>query len=123
MDDQNVNYRSLQLNETASGGRRNSEWLPSAEALEAKRLQKMYNTFRRQASGASGDSPQSQRLENWFEELEARRREQQKYDLKITIIIFCIDVCVVISWHKSKYFIRHQKILYQLTVERVYKKF
>ena len=96
VDDQDVSYRSLQLNKSASGDQRTSEFLPSADALEAKRLQKMYNTFRRQASGASGDSPQSQRLENWFEELEARRREQQKYDLKITIIILSIEIRVVI---------------------------
>ena len=84
MDDQEVCYRSLKLNGKSSEERRNNDLTPSAEALEDQRLRKMYNQFRRQASGASADSysgirdPQNQRLDNWLEELEAKQRSDKK---------------------------------------------
>ena len=86
MDDQDVCYRSLKLNGRSSEERKHNDLTPSAEALEAQRLRKMYNQFRRQASGASTDSysgisirdPQNQRLDNWLEELEAKQRSDKK---------------------------------------------
>ena len=85
VDDQDVSYRSPNLNGNSSGERRNTEMVPSPDALEAQRLQKMYNMFRRQASGASSSdsplctrSPQHQRLDNWIEELESKHRIEKK---------------------------------------------
>ena len=81
MDDQDVCYKSIKLK---GEERKNHDLTPSAEALEAQRLRKMYNQFRRQASGASTDSysaiidPQNQRLDNWLEELEAKQRNDKK---------------------------------------------
>ena len=84
MDDQNVCYRSLKL-KGGSGKEQNcNDLTPSSEALESQRLRKMYNQFRRQASGASTDSysgiksPVNQRLDNWLEELEAKQRNDKK---------------------------------------------
>ena len=97
MDDRDVNYQSLQLNGSSNEDRRSTEMLPSPDALEAKQLQKTYKMLRRQASGASGDSPKSQRLENWFEDLEARRREQQKYDFLTILILLSNQICSLTS--------------------------
>ena len=85
VDDHAVSYQSLKMNGSSSEERRNTEMLPSPDALEAQRLQKMYNMFRKQASGASPESPlgkmspQHQRLENWIQELESKHRNEKKY--------------------------------------------
>ena len=84
MDDQDVCYRSLKLNGKSCEQQQCDDVTPSAEALEAQRLRKLYNQFRRQASGASSDSysgiksPQHQRLDNWIDELEAKHRSEKK---------------------------------------------
>ena len=84
VDDQDVSYRSSKVNGNSSGEGRNADMMPSSDALEAQRLQKMYNMFRRHASGASSDSPlgtrspQHQRLDNWLGELESKQRIEKK---------------------------------------------
>lgn len=87
MDDHDVGYQSLKMNGKSSEGYNFNDMVPSDDALEAQRLRKMYNQFRRQASGASNDSthshaihsPQHQRLDSWLEDLEAKRRSEKKY--------------------------------------------
>ena len=82
MDDQDVCYRSMKSNDNSRGGKESSEMIPSAEALEVQRVQKMYSMFRKQASGASADShnggSHNQRLEGWLQELEAKQRMDKK---------------------------------------------
>ena len=82
MDDQNVGYQSLKLTGGSGKEQNINDLTPSSEALESQRLRKMYNQFRRQASGASTDSysasPVNQRLDNWLEELEAKQRSDKK---------------------------------------------
>ena len=87
VDDHDVGYQSLKINGKSSEGYNCNDMVPSEDALEAQRLRKMYNQFRRQASGASNDSthshvtrsPQHQRLDNWLEDLESKRRSEKKY--------------------------------------------
>ena len=86
VDDHDVGYQSLKMNEKSNGGYNKNDLVPSEDALEAQRLRKMYNQIRRQASGASNESthshgyrsPQHQRLDDWLEELEAKRRSEKK---------------------------------------------
>ena len=86
VDDHDVGYQSLKVNEKSNSGYDKNDMIPSEDALEAQRLRKMYNQIRRQASGASNESthshdyrsPQHQRLDGWLEELEAKRRSEKK---------------------------------------------
>ena len=95
VDDHDVGYQSLKLNGKSCEGYDKNDMTPSEDALEAQRLRKMYNQFRRQASGASTESthshgyrsPQHQHLDDWLGELEAKRRCEKKYDF-----YFCINI-------------------------------
>ena len=82
MDDQDVCYRSMKSNDNSREGKESLEMIPSEEALEVQRVQKMYSMFRRQASGASADShngsSHNQRLESWLQELESKQRKDKK---------------------------------------------
>ena len=84
MDDQDVCYRSLKSNGNSMEEQEISEMIPSEEALEDQRLRKMYNVFRRQASGASAESytgirsSPNHRLDKWIEELETKHHIEKK---------------------------------------------
>ena len=71
----------MKSNDNSREGKESLEMIPSEEALEVQRVQKMYSMFRRQASGASADShngsSHNQRLESWLQELEARQRNDK----------------------------------------------
>ena len=71
----------MKSNDNSREGKESLEMIPSEEALEVQRVQKMYSMFRRQASGASADShngsSHNQRLESWLQELDARQRKDK----------------------------------------------
>ena len=86
----------MTLEEGLGADQRLSEMVPSADALEAKRMQKMYSQLRKQASGGSSSSvgltsPQHQRLDDWLQELESRQQQLKKYGSLFSVTLVQIS--------------------------------